>query len=113
MVRRFSSECALFITFFQLGSRLSLHCSLQLGLSFVIHLLTACHSNFNFDPSVFEVELCGNESHSLFGRGFVQSGYFTFVKQQLASPQWIVVLAIAMRIRRNMSIKQPRLPLAH
>src|SRR5689334_23345071 len=99
-VRRGFASPSLPISFFQLCACFAFHRSLQFGLALVIHLLPTRDSDFDFDAAVLEVKLCRDESHALLCRRFVQLRYLTLVQQQLAGSQRIVVLTIAMRIRR-------------
>ncbi len=69
------------ISFLKLRTRFPFNRPLHIGLSFVIHLFSACDSNFDLDPSILKVYLSWNQRHALSGYCLVELGDLTLVKQ--------------------------------
>src|ERR1051325_1452627 len=98
---------------FQLRACLTIDDATQFCLSLVIKLLAFCDADLEFYASSLDVNTSYYERHAFSRRGLVQLVNLSPMQKEFARPQRIVILTIAMRVRRNVRIEEPGFAFAH
>src|SRR5215203_6641774 len=95
--------------FFQLLTRFFVDRFLHLRLAFVEELLTLRDPDLKLYAAVLPVDGGHDEGQSLLHRFFLELLDLTPVKEKLSRPKRLVILLVAVRIRRYMGVQQPHL----
>lgn len=103
----FSSFCWLSIFLFERPLDLATGVSLGDILPLVVILFSSCDRNFNFGPTVFEIELSRNQRDPFFLEVTLKPGNLLFVEQELPRPFRLVIFPISLFIWRYVHLKQP------
>src|SRR6266511_5073167 len=93
------------IALLELGTRFSFNRTPHFCFAFVVQLLAARHCDFNFDPSILQIDARCHQRHSLFYRLLIELFNLAPVQEQLSRSERLVGVAIAMRIRGNGGMK--------
>ena len=97
--------------FFQLLAGFFLDSFLHLSLALIEQLLSFRDSDLELDPPVFPVDRGHDQGHTLLRSFLFELLDLLPVKKQLPSPKRFVILLVAVRVRRDVSVEQPNFSL--
>src|SRR5262245_32841161 len=96
------------VSLFQLRARLPVNDSSQFSFALVVQLLTFGHAHLKLDFTMLYIDAGYYQRHALRGRSLIELVNLAPMQQQLSGPQRIVIGAVAVRVRRDVRVEQPR-----